>query len=102
RAAGIVAVSDDGKPVADAGLMRRALEDCTMFGPPVIDHAEYPGLSCGGSMHEGETSLRLGLKGIPAASEEAMVSRDILLAELTGGRIHIAHASTKGTVGLGG
>ncbi len=100
RAAGIVAVSDDGKPVADAGLMRRALEYCTMFGLPVIDHAEDPGLSCGGSMHEGETSLRLGLKGIPAASEEAMVSRDILLAELTGGRLHIAHASTKGTVEL--
>jgi dihydroorotase len=100
RAAGIVAVSDDGKPVADAGLMRRALEYCTMFGLPVIDHAEDPGLSCGGSMHEGETSVRLGLKGIPAASEEAMVSRDILLAELTGGRLHVAHASTKGTVAL--
>ena len=100
HAAGIVAISDDGQPVADAGLMRRALEYCAMFGLAVIDHAEDPGLSCGGSMHEGRTSIRLGLKGIPSASEEAMVSRDILLAELTGGRLHIAHASTKGTVEL--
>jgi dihydroorotase len=100
RSAGIVAVSDDGKPVADAGLMRRALEYCTMFGLPIIDHAEDPGLACGGSMHEGWTSVRLGLRGIPAAAEEAMVSRDLLLAELTHGRLHIAHASTRGTVEL--
>jgi dihydroorotase len=100
RAAGIVAVSDDGKPVADAGLMRHALEYCVMFGIPVVDHAEDPGLSAAGAMHEGRTSIRLGLKGIPAAAEEAMVSRDLLLAELTGGRLHVAHASTRGTVAL--
>lgn len=100
RAAGIVAVSDDGNPVADAGLMRHALEYCAMFGVPVVDHAEDPGLAAGGAMHEGRTSIRLGLKGIPAAAEEAMVSRDLLLAELTGGRLHIAHASTRGTVAL--
>lgn len=100
RAAGIVAVSDDGKPVADAGLMRHALEYCAMFGVPVVDHAEDPGLAAAGAMHEGRTSVRLGLKGIPAAAEEAMVSRDLLLAELTGGRLHIAHASTRGTVAL--
>jgi dihydroorotase len=99
RAAGIVAVSDDGKPVADAGLMRHALEYCAMFGIPIVDHAEDPGLA-GGSMHEGRTSIRLGLRGIPAAAEEVMVSRDIALAELTAGRLHIAHASTRGTVDL--
>jgi dihydroorotase len=99
RAAGIVAVSDDGKPVADAGLMRHALEYCAMFGIAIVDHAEDPGLA-GGSMHEGRTSLRLGLRGIPAAAEEVMVSRDIALAELTGGRLHIAHVSTRGTVDL--
>jgi dihydroorotase len=98
--AGIVAVSDDGKPVADAGLMRHALEYCAMFSIPVIDHAEDPGLAAGGAMHEGRTSIRLGLKGIPAAAEEVMVSRDIALAELTGGRLHIAHASTRGSVEL--
>jgi dihydroorotase len=98
--AGIVAVSDDGKPVADAGLMRHALEYCAMFSIPVIDHAEDPGLAAGGAMHEGRTSIRLGLKGIPAAAEEVMVSRDIALAELTGGRLHIAHASTRGSVAL--
>jgi dihydroorotase len=100
RAAGIVAVSDDGQPVADAGLMRHALEYCAMFGVPVVDHAEDPSLAAAGAMHEGRTSIRLGLKGIPAAAEEAMVSRDLLLAELTGGRLHIAHASTRGTVAL--
>jgi dihydroorotase len=100
RGAGIVAVSDDGKPVADAGLMRHALEYCAMFSIPVIDHAEDPGLAAGGVMHEGRTSLRLGLKGIPAAAEEVMVARDIALAELTGGRLHVAHASTRGTISL--
>ncbi|MGH7819632.1 MAG: dihydroorotase, partial [Candidatus Binatia bacterium] len=98
--AGIVAVSDDGKPVVDAGLMRRALEYCAMFALPVIDHAEDPGLAAGGAMHEGRTSLRLGLKGLAAAAEEVMVGRDIALAELTRGRLHIAHASTRGTVEL--
>src|SRR5204863_3835713 len=79
---------------------RHALEYCAMFAIPVIDHAEDPGLAAGGVMHEGRTSLRLGLKGIPAAAEEVMVSRDIALAELTGGRLHVAHASTRGTIAL--
>jgi dihydroorotase len=100
REAGIVAVSDDGMPVADSSLMRRALEYTRMFGIPVIDHAEDRSLSAGGSMHEGKTSLRLGLKGIPAAAEEAMVARDLVLAELTGGRLHVAHVSTRGAVEL--
>jgi dihydroorotase len=100
HAAGIVAVSDDGKPVADAGLMRHALEYCGMFALPVIDHAEDPGLAAGGSMHEGRMSIRLGLKGVPAAAEEVMVGRDVALAELSRGRLHIAHASTRGTVEL--
>jgi aspartate carbamoyltransferase catalytic subunit len=72
-------------------------EYCAMFDIPIIDHAEDPGLA-GGAMHEGRTSIRLGLRGIPAAAEEVMVSRDIALAELTGGRLHVAHASTRGTV----
>src|SRR4030095_8532248 len=83
--AGAVAVSDDGKPVASSHLMRTALEYARTFGIPVADHCEEPTLSAGGVMHEGTISTRLGLKGIPAAAEEIMVARDILLAELTGG-----------------
>jgi dihydroorotase len=98
--AGIVAVSDDGQPVMDAGLMRRALEYCRMFNLPVIVHAEDLSLSGGGVMNEGPTALHLGLKGIPNAAEEVMVARDIALAALTGGRLHIAHVSTRGTVAL--
>jgi dihydroorotase len=98
RSAGIVAVSDDGKPVANAGLMRHALEYCRLFDIPVIDHAEDPGLSAGGCMNEGPVSYRLGLKGIPAASEDVMVGRDVALAELAGGRLHVAHLSTRGAV----
>lgn len=98
HSAGIVAVSDDGRPVTNAGLMRHALEYCRMFSIPVIDHAEDCGLAAGGTMHEGIVSMRLGLRGIPAAAEDVMVARDIALAELTGGRLHIAHASTRGTV----
>ncbi len=97
---GIVAVSDDGRPVMDAGLMRRALEYCRMFHLPVIVHAEDLHLSYGGVMHEGPTALRLGLKGIPNAAEEVMVARDIALASLARGRLHIAHVSTRGTVSL--
>src|SRR6185369_3208778 len=97
---GIVAVSDDGRPVADAELMRRALECATLFDMPVIDHAEDPSLAAGGCMHEGAISLRLGLKGIPAEAEEVMVARDIALAQLTGGRLHIAHVSAAGSVRL--
>ena len=98
RDAGIVAISDDGMPVMDAGLMRHALEYARMFGIPLIDHAEDRGLSNGGSMHEGLVSMRLGLRGIPAAAEEVMVARDIALAELSGGRLHVAHVSTRGAV----
>ncbi|HET8624533.1 MAG TPA: dihydroorotase [Gemmatimonadales bacterium] len=98
--AGAVAVSDDGKPVVSSHLMRTALEYARTFGIPVADHCEEPTLSAGGVMHEGTVSTRLGLKGIPAAAEEIMVARDILLAELTGGHVHLCHMSTRGSVGL--
>lgn len=98
--AGAIAVSDDGKPVASAHLMRTALEYAQSFGIPVIDHCEEPTLATGGSMNEGIVSARLGLKGIPAEAEEVMVSRDILLARLTGGHVHLAHMSTRGSVEL--
>ncbi|HEX2220070.1 MAG TPA: dihydroorotase [Gemmatimonadales bacterium] len=98
--AGAVAVSDDGKPVASSHLMRTALEYARTFGIPVADHCEDPTLSAGGAMHEGLVSTRLGLKGIPAAAEEIMVARDILLAELTGGHVHLCHMSTRGSVEL--
>lgn len=98
--AGAVAVSDDGKPVASAQLMRTALEYARTFKIPVIDHCEEPTLSAGGSMNEGIVSARLGLKGIPAEAEEIMVIRDILLARLTGGHVHLAHMSTRGSVEL--
>jgi dihydroorotase len=98
--AGAVAVSDDGKPVVSSHLMRTALEYARTFGIPVADHCEDPTLSAGGAMHEGLVSTRLGLKGIPAAAEEIMVARDILLAELTGGHVHLCHLSTRGSVEL--
>jgi dihydroorotase len=98
--AGAVAVSDDGKPVVSSHLMRTALEYAKTFGIPVADHCEDPTLSAGGAMHEGLVSTRLGLKGIPAAAEEIMVARDILLAELTGGHVHLCHMSTRGSVEL--
>jgi len=98
--AGAVAVSDDGKPVASAQLMRTALEYARTFKIPVIDHCEEPTLSAGGAMNEGFVSAQLGLKGIPAEAEEIMVIRDILLARLTGGHVHLAHMSTKGSVEL--
>jgi dihydroorotase len=100
REAGIVAVSDDGHPVMDSGLMRHALEYSAMFNLPVIAHEEDRGLAGDGVMHEGPTAFRLGLKGMPAAAEEAMVARDIALLERTGGRLHIAHLSTAGSVDL--
>jgi dihydroorotase len=100
REAGIVAVSDDGRSVMDSGLMRRALEYSAMFNLPVIAHEEDRALAGEGVMNEGPTAFRLGLKGIPAAAEEAMVARDIALLERTGGRLHVAHASTAGTVDL--
>ncbi|MEZ4455951.1 MAG: dihydroorotase [Gemmatimonadales bacterium] len=99
-AAGAVAVSDDGRPVVSGQLMRTALEYAKVFGIPVADHCEDPTLAHGGAMHEGGVSTRLGLKGIPAAAEEIMVARDLLLAELTGGHIHLCHMSTAGSVEL--
>jgi dihydroorotase len=99
-AAGAVAMSDDGKPVVSAQLMRTALEYARTFGIPVIDHCEEPTLAKGGSMNEGIVSARLGLKGIPAEAEEIMVIRDILLARRTGGHVHLAHMSTHGSVEL--
>lgn len=96
--AGCVAFSDDGAPVADATLMRRALEYAGAFDLPVIDHCEDPSLVKDAVMHEGWVSTRLGLRGAPAAAEEAMVQRDIALAEATGARLHIAHVSTRGAV----
>jgi dihydroorotase len=99
-AAGAVAMSDDGKPVVSAQLMRTALEYARSFGIPVIDHCEEPTLASGGSMNEGIVSARLGLKGIPSEAEEIMVIRDILLARRTGGHVHLAHMSTYGSVEL--
>jgi dihydroorotase len=97
--AGCVGFSDDGSPVGDAAIMRRALEYASTFDLPVIDHCEDPQLA-GGVMHEGWVSTRLGLKGIPAAAEEGMVARDLLLARQTGAHVHIAHISTAGGVEL--
>jgi dihydroorotase len=93
-AAGVVGISDDGNPIMDAGLMRRALEYATMFGIPVMTHCEDLQLSNAGVMNEGFCSTKLGLRGTPAVSEDVMVARDILLAEYTGGRVHIQHIST--------
>jgi len=98
--AGAVAVSDDGRPVASGHLMRTALEYARTFDIPVADHCEEPTLFAGGVMHEGLVSSRLGLKGIPAAAEEIMVARDLLLAELAGGHVHLCHMSTRGSVAL--
>src|SRR5881409_3058843 len=98
--AGAVAVSDDGRPVVSSHLFRTALEYARTFEIPVADHCEEPALATGGVMHEGLVSTRLGLKGIPAAAEEIMVGRDILLAELTGGHVHLCHMSTRGSVDL--
>lgn len=98
--AGIVAVSDDGMPIVDGALMRRALEYASMFGLPVIAHEEDPSLAQDGVMNEGAWSLRLGLRGMPRAAEEAMVARDLAILEQTGGHLHIAHISTAGSVEL--
>jgi dihydroorotase len=98
--AGIVAVSDDGMPIMNGGLMRRVLEYSAMFGLVVIVHEQDACIAAEGVMHEGGVSLRLGLKGIPAAAEEALIARDIALLARTGGRLHIAHLSTSGAVDL--
>ncbi|HEX2223881.1 MAG TPA: dihydroorotase, partial [Thermoanaerobaculia bacterium] len=92
--AGVVAISDDGKPVMNAELMRRALLYAQHFDVPVIQHAEDLNLTGKGVMHEGEWSTRLGLPGIPGSSEDVIVARDIILTEDTGGRYHVAHLST--------
>lgn len=97
REAGAVCLTDDGLPVARSDVMRRALEYATMVDLPVMVHEEEPGLS-GGCMHEGSVSVKLGLRGIPAAAEDVMVLRDVVLAEMTGARLHIAHISTRGSV----
>jgi dihydroorotase len=98
--AGAVAVSDDGKPVVSAQMMRTALEYARTFGIPVADHCEDPTLAHGGAMNEGVVSMKLGLKGIPAEAEEIMAIRDILLARRTGGHVHLCHMSTRGSVEL--
>ncbi|HEX6251892.1 MAG TPA: dihydroorotase [Gemmatimonadaceae bacterium] len=98
--AGAVAMSDDGRPVVSAQLMRTALEYARTFEVPVIDHCEEPTLAAAGVMNEGIVSARLGLKGIPAEAEEIMVIRDILLARRTRGHVHLAHMSTAGSVEL--
>lgn len=100
KAAGVVAISDDGRPVMNARVMRRAMESAKALDLPVINHCEDLNLSAGGDMHEGVQSTRLGLRGIPSASEDVMVARDILLAELTGVRYHVAHLSTKHAVAM--
>jgi len=95
KSAGAVAVSDDGKPIASARLMRQVMEYCDSLGLPVIDHCEDPSLFAGGVMREGPQSLRLGLKGIPSQSESICVGRDVEVALLTGARLHIAHMSAR-------
>lgn len=98
--AGAVAFSDDGQPVSTGQIMRRALEYSRQFRTVIIDHCEDKDLSSGGVMNEGALSYRLGLRGIPASSEEVMVARDLILAEEADARIHLAHLSTRGSVDL--
>jgi dihydroorotase len=98
--AGCIAVSDDGKPVKDAALMRNAMQYASMFDLPILSHCEEMSLSQDGQMHEGYYSTIYGFKGIPAAAEEIMIARDIILAEATEARLHICHVSTSGSVDL--
>jgi len=98
KSAGVVAISDDGRPVMNSRVMRRAMEFARALGLVVIDHCEDLNLSAGGDMHEGLQSVRYGLRGIPSCSEDIMVARDILLAEATGAHFHAAHVSTRGSV----
>ncbi len=97
---GAVGISDDGKPVTNSNLMRRALDYCRMFDIPVISHCEDKFLSADGAMNEGALATKLGLRGIPNAAEAAMAARDVMLADLTGGRVHIAHVSCAETVDI--
>ncbi|MBI9088271.1 MAG: dihydroorotase [Desulfobacterium sp.] len=98
KQAGMVAISDDGRPVEDSSVIRRAMEYASGLGLPVISHSEDLSLASGGSMNEGTVATRLGLKGIPNAAESIMVMRDIAIAELTGARLHIAHVSCEESV----
>jgi dihydroorotase len=98
--AGVIAFSDDGQPAANSRLMRQALDYSYTFGLPIIDHCEDTVLTEGGQMNEGIISTKLGLHGIPAAAEEITVARDLALAQLTGGQLHIAHTTTEGSVDL--
>jgi dihydroorotase len=98
KAAGCVALTDDGRPVATALLMRRALEYAGMLGIPIVDHCEDPSLKGDGVAHEGFVAARLGLRGIPGAAESIMVERDIALAEMTGGAFHVAHMSARQSI----
>jgi dihydroorotase len=98
KSAGIVAVSDDGRPVPTSGMMRRAMEYARGFDLTVVDHCQDHSLSAGGVMHEGRWSLILGLRGMPAAAEDVDVVRDCVLAKLTGAKVHIAHVSTRGAL----
>src|SRR5205085_5749830 len=98
--AGAVAISDDGLPVMNARVMRRAMEFARSYDLPIIQHCEDLDLSAGGDMHEGAQSVRWGLRGIPAASEDVMVARDLILAQLTGARYHVAHISTANAVAM--
>lgn len=100
RDGGCVAVSDDGRCVADAAVLRRALEYARTFGLVLVQHAEDPILTHGAQMHEGAVATRLGLKGWPRVAEDHIVARDLMLSELTGARYHLAHASTRGSVAL--
>jgi len=100
KAAGVVAFSDDGRPVMNPMLMRRALEYARTFDVPLIAHEEDLDLRGGGVMHEGRVSLELGLRGIPAAAEESMIFRDLALLQLAGGRLHLAHVSASGSLAL--
>ena len=98
--AGVIAFSDDGKPVLNSNLMRQALDHSRVLGLPIIDHSEDTFLTKGGLMNEGIISTKLGLQGIPAAAEEIIIARDLILAHLTEARLHIAHVSTEGSVEL--
>jgi len=102
KEAGIVAISDDGKPVMNARVARRAMEFARALDLPLIEHCEDLHLSAGGDMHEGLESTRLGLRGIPRSSEDVMVARDLILAELTGARYHVAHISSRHAVEMVG
>jgi len=98
KAEGCVAFSDDGGPVSDGEIMRRALEYAKPFNAAIVSHAEDLSIVAGGVMNDGPVAAELGLKGIPWVAEDAMVARDVMLAEFTGGRLHIAHISTRGAV----